>query len=313
MNALDEARAERLDADLGAFSSQIRRLRGIRSLASRAAFVGQLVDSIRRVKYFSVLLKRRLSDSCADPTSDAFDPIKAAVIRKRENRIDEAFWFVFLSVHFGKHRTDGWRLARDVYGGMGRAAHWEWAEVSAHPRRFRRWLANHQARLREDGIARRFGNHRKYESIDAWKTTGTGAAVETYVAWVQPPRTHEMLFESALAMCNREPRATFAALYDSMSTIASFGRTGKFDYLTTVGNLGLAPIEPGSTFMHGATGPFSGGRLLFGGSKDATLNRRELEVWLAELGARLGVGMQVLEDALCNWQKRPGKFQRFRG
>ena len=27
-----------------------------------------------------------------------------------------------------------------------------------------------------------------------------------------------------------------------------------------------------------------------------------------ELGADLGVGMQVLEDALCNWQKSPDRF-----
>jgi hypothetical protein len=38
-----------------------------------------------------------------------------------------------------------------------------------------------------------------------------------------------------------------------------------------------------------------------------------LEEWLVQLGAGLGVGMQVLEDALCNWQKSPVQFKRFRG
>jgi len=50
-----------------------------------------------------------------------------------------------------------------------------------------------------------------------------------------------------------------------MNDVERFGRTAKFDYLTMVGKLGLAAIEPGSTYMQGATGPLKGARLLFGG------------------------------------------------
>ena len=61
--------------------------------------------------------------------------------------------------------------------------------------------------------------------------------------------------------------------------------------------------------MAGATGPKRGGELLFGTQKDAaTLDR-----WLVELNTELDVGMQVLEDSLCNWQKSPHRFVRFRG
>jgi hypothetical protein len=38
-----------------------------------------------------------------------------------------------------------------------------------------------------------------------------------------------------------------------------------------------------------------------------------LEDWLLELDATLGVGMQVMEDSLCNWQKSPIRFKHFRG
>jgi len=80
-----------------------------------------------------------------------------------------------------------------------------------------------------------------------------------------------------------------------------------------IGKVGLAPIEPGSAYLQGATGPLLGARLLFGGRTGAALGRSSLDGWLVELGAELGVGMQVLEDALCNWQKSPGRFRRFRG
>lgn len=52
-----------------------------------------------------------------------------------------------------------------------------------------------------------------------------------------------------------------------------------------------------------------GARLLFGGDEST----RKLDLWLVQLGAQLNVGMQVLEDALCNWQKSPEKFRPFRG
>ena len=83
--------------------------------------------------------------------------------------------------------------------------------------------------------------------------------------------------------------------------------------LTMIGKLDLAPIEPGSTYMEGATGPLKGARLLFFGTKDADIGRATLDQLAIQLESKIGVGMQVIEDALCNWQKSPSKFKRFRG
>jgi hypothetical protein len=309
----DVVLARRLEDGLCSFDSDFRPLVGVKNLANRKAFVEQLVESIRRIKYISVVRTQELSAFRGDPSSEMFDPIRAAVLRMREKRVDEAFWLVFLSVHFGKHRISGWQLARDVYGRLGEAPIWDWTHTSADPEHFRQWLADHEKRLMGGGTPAHFGNHRKYQSLDARKPTGTGAAVETYVAWVRPPRTHEILFQEAKDECENDPRETFDYVYRSMSEVASFGRTARFDYLTMVGKLGLAPIEPGSTYMHGATGPLLGARLLFGGRTNAALTRSRLDGWLVQLGAHLDVGMQVLEDALCNWQKSPARFKGFRG
>jgi len=167
--------------------------------------------------------------------------------------------------------------------------------------------------LKRDGIRRRFGNHRKYESLDAWSTTGTGEAVETYVQWVRSSGTHVRLVEDAQARVGADPRRLFRELYQSMTSIARFGRTARFDYLAMVGKLGLAAIEPDSTYMTGSSGPLSGARILFGGNAQAQLTASDLDQWLVALDVRLDVGMQVLEDALCNWQKSPEEFREFRG
>jgi len=79
----------------------------------------QMVESIRRVKYVSVIRTRDVSYRRADPNGQLFDPLKEAILQQRRESIDEAFWFVFLFVHFGKHGRAGWRYAREVYGCIG--------------------------------------------------------------------------------------------------------------------------------------------------------------------------------------------------
>lgn len=51
----------------------------------------------------------------------------------------------------------------------------------------------------------------------------------------------------------------------------------------------------------------------FLGRTNGEASRRTLDQWIVSLDTYLDVGMQVLEDALCNWQKSPGKYIQFRG
>jgi hypothetical protein len=262
----DSQLAQKLSEGLRSFDRERHLLLGIRLARNREAFLEQMLESIHRVRYPSVIASRNISPQRANPRSELFDPLKAAIFCKRQGQVDEAFWFIFLFVHFGKHLRAGWRLARDVYGSLGDGVQWDWKRTSADPKSFRQWLADHKSILTGDGIPRHFGNHRKYETLDAWSRNGTGEAVESYIKWVAPPRTHELLIQEAQKAVGSNPRELFQYLYVSMNQVTRFGRTAKFDYLTMLGKIGLAPIEPGSTYMDGATGPFTGARLFFGGN-----------------------------------------------
>jgi hypothetical protein len=305
----DQSLAQQLEAGLLAYDQE-RPLVGIRPPLARGVFLEQLVESVHRVKYVAVIRRRTLSERSADPNDDLFDPIKAAIVQQQKGEMDEAFWLVFLFVHFGKHARAGWRYIREVYGRLGDGARWDWANTSTDLLGFKAWLHEHRSALQPNDRPGGFGNHRKYESLDAYSPNGTGAVVESYVNWVG--RTHQERMEQAHQQAGDDPRKAFDYLYHSMQ-VKRFGRTARFDYLTMIGKLGLAPLEPGSTYMKGSTGPVTGARLLFGGEKNAALSAVELDSWLLELDTKLGVGMQVLEDALCNWQKSPIKFKRFRG
>jgi hypothetical protein len=313
MRPRDEQLGIRLEDTLRTLSSKNFRLKGIQIADNRQAFVEQLVESIRRIKYLHVIRDRELSPLRAQPAREHFDPLKAAVLKRRAGDLDEAFWLVFLAVHFAKNRKSGWRLVRDVYGRLGHNNHWTWQKVSANVTEFRNWLGTSQNILRSGSVHRAFGNHRKYQSLNAWSDNGTGAAVASYVRWVAASRNHPSLLNNALTASNFDPRNTFNHLYKSMDAVVSFGRIGKFDYLTMIQNLGLASIEPDTAYLQHATGPLRGARLLFAGSGDIKIGWGALEQWLIELDGTLKVGMQVLEDAMCNWQKSPSRFIPFRG
>lgn len=314
MSPRDKVRAQKLIEAIKHYQTKEGFLPGLSTVEHVDTLAAQLIDSLRRVEFSYHIRDARLDPARMDPSSSIFDPLRAAVLRNRRGEYDEAWWLVFLGTHFGKHAVDGWRLTRDIYGKLGQGGLWDWATISRDPSVFQTWLAANEVTLRgADGISRRFSNHRKYESLRASSDKGTAVILASYVAWVAPSRTHADIVRELHKSVGQDPHSVFAALYKSMDSVQRFGRLGKFDFLAMLGKLGIAPIEPGSAFLKGATGPLAGARLLFGGERAANLSAQELEARLIGFGQDTGLGAQVLEDALCNWQKSPSSYVQFRG
>lgn len=311
MTRFGEAERKKMSSALSSYSKTSVALLGIAKAAHLTALVAQIVDSVRRVEYAKRLIHANLAQGRSDPANDIFDPLMAAVLQARAGNLDEAIWLVFLSTHFGKHVKDGWKLVRAVY--FGDAGPWTFSRVANNPKAFENWLATQNASWQAVGSVLRFGNHRKYETLRTNSARGTHAVLRTYVQWIGPNRGHINFLADAQKEVGTNPAALFDYLYHSLDAVTSFGRTAKFDFLTMLGKLEFVPIEPGIPYLNGATGPLRGARLLFGGKVDANLAARDLEKKVVALGASVGFGMQVAEDALCNWQKSPDKYIPFRG
>jgi hypothetical protein len=296
--------AQTLKQRLLKFERMVGPVSGILEDANREAFVGQLVDSIHRIEYISAMKSRVISAKRCDPNEpDYFDPLLGSIYAQQQGDTEESFWLVFLFTHFGKNFRGGWRYAREVYGRLGQGGLWDWSSVKQNPSGIGIWIDDNLAQLSRPGGG--FGNHRKYESL-----VSAGAVVQSYVDWVGPMESHHEVMETARVATGGDPVAMFDHLYHSMNAVHRFGRTAKFDYLTMVGKMDLAPIRPGSTYVAQATGPRMGGRIFFGRPE---MKNAELEENFNRLAACLEVGPQVIEDAICNWQKSPGKFIAFRG
>jgi len=111
-------RLEELDRGLLEFSRADIPLRGISDEVMRRTLAQQMIASLRRLDYTAILKTRGIHPDRTNPDSDLFDPERAALWHARNGNADEAIWLIFLSIHFGKHRTHGWRMLRDVYSGL---------------------------------------------------------------------------------------------------------------------------------------------------------------------------------------------------
>lgn len=296
----------RLTKALEDFAKTVAPLPGITGPAERDALSMQIIASIRREDYFRLIQRRGpIPMSRADPSNSAFEAELGVVHYLQQGQFDEAAWLIFLMVYLAKP-TEGWTRLRDIYGKLG-AGIWSWAAVSVDPRGFERWLATHWTQIRG-----KFGNHRKYESIDPSKARPMGPAIVEYVNWVMGNGGHAHLFGTIIRKAGNDPHVIFDTFFHALP-IKGFGRLGRFDWVAMLARYEMIPAEAGSAYLKGATGPDSGARLLFLGNSKAGGSTTDLQGRLNLLGRHLGVGMEVLEDAICNWQKQPKKFIHFRG
>lgn len=302
-----EAKRHELFDGLTTFAQSVRPLPGLLSEVEKDVLSRQLVASLRREEYFRVIQTRGpVLANRADPHDHTFEAELGVVHYLQLGQIDEAAWLLFLMVYFAKPEKDGWARLKDVYGRLG-AGRWDWTMVSEDPTHLTAWLAANW-----QNVGGKFGNHRKYASIRPDAHMPMGQAVETYVNWVQQSGGHQSHFAALVLAAGNDPHIIFDAFYKALP-VKGFGRLGRFDWVSMLARYGLIPAAAGSAYLKGATGPAGGARLLFQNERKGNASDAAVQGWLDQLDQQLDVGMAVMEDALCNWQKKPAAFEHFKG
>ncbi|WP_068094117.1 alpha-glutamyl/putrescinyl thymine pyrophosphorylase clade 3 protein [Novosphingobium rosa] len=298
------AEHQRLVAALTAAKAALG-LQGLPDIQTIETLAMQFIASLRREDYYSLVQRGAISANRANPNHASFDAERAVAFHMQQGNIDEAGWLIFLMTHFARRPDSGWRRLQDVYGMLG-AGIWDWQSVTANPAGFDQWLTANWMHVRGA-----FGNHRKYESLRPDANRPMQRAVADYRAWIGAAG-HAAFFAVAVVEAGNDPHTIFDHLYQQMK-ICSFGRLAKFDYLSLIGRYKLAPIEAGSAYLDGATGPGNGARLLIDGNPESGRTNGDVQQQLDVLDASLKVGMAVMEDALCNWQKSTRHFVHYVG
>lgn len=312
MSGIHRDRMDEFVGKIGQIDQQLGPLPGIVTAQRKHCWAQQIVSSLRRISYTDTLLERRVCPSRCDPHSGVFDPVRGSLHLHRKGRLDEAVWLTFILTHFGKHAVDEWKLAENVYGSFSAGPVWTFTDYGADVVAFEGMLEANGDSLADASISGSFSNHRKFQSK---KPAAIAKTLRTYYDWQTEFGGFRDRLVATHESVGQEPQAAFDALFKSMSGVFGFGggRLGRFDFLTMLGKLQLAPIVPGSVYLDKATGPLAGARLLFFGDRDHGITGKALEHRVDELDSILCVGKQVIEDSLCNWQKSPDAYVYFRG
>ena len=285
-------------------------LPGLSKSTWRKTLILQIISSVRRIEFVRQLQFKAISPARLDPSSSLFDPLKGAALLGRKGDLDEAVWLTFVGTHFGKHLVDGWRLAANVMGSFGEGTPWTAQRFGADRGGFQTMLLKNGSKLKDARLSGRYSNHRQYQS----KHPDTIFEVfSTFYDWQFKSGGFRPLMVSLHQKYGQDPAEGFDALYKMLNAVYGLGRLGKFDFITMLGKLELAPVEAGSVYLVGSTGPLSGARLLFCGDRNFPITAATLEPNVDLLDDYLHVGKQVIEDSLCNWQKKPEKFEYCRG
>lgn len=300
-----EPERKRIITALVTHSTTIQPLPGIQNPQALETLATQFIASLRREDYYRFIQRRPISAERANPNDPRFNAERAVAYHVQQENIDEAAWLVFLMTHFGRPADTGWLRLKNIYSRLHTGI-WDWATVSANPALFANWLAQNW-----QNIPGRFGSHRKYESLRPNSRRPTASVVTSYINWVGA-NGHSQHFANTIQIAGNNPHTIFDTIYQNMH-VTGFGRLAKFDYLALIGRYNIAPINAGSAYLNGATGPARGAHLLFDGQCNGHTPTVNLQNFLTRLDFDLNVGMQAMEDALCNWQKSPLQFIHFVG
>ena len=309
-NPIHRERHQELLDKLSQYERAEGKLPGLVNPAWRETFVAQIISSLRRIEFIRSLHTKKIDGRRLDPASPLFAPLQGSLLLSKKGKADEAIWLAFIGTHFGKHLKDGWKLPALVFGSFGQGPLWTATNYGAAPQQFEQMLNANRSRLSDPQQSGRFSNHRQYQSK---KPEVIALVFKSFYAWQFEHGNFGAKVRAIHHRVGQEPTQTFDALYQSMKNVYGFGRLGRFDFLTMIGKLHLAPIEPGSVYLPGATGPLSGAKLLFHGDPTYHTGAKALGHRVDSLDPYINVGKQVLEDSLCNWQKSPGKFMYFKG
>lgn len=276
----------RLDASLLKTLSGALKAQGVNvPIKDRRTFATQLAEAIRHRKAVKRILSR------LSKQDDIIWMIKAA---RDAGNTNEAIWRSFVASHFGRTSARGEQQVNSAARflcAFRKRPFWTWKRLSRNFDAFESWLFEYADKLG----SLRFGNHRKYESPKPELILET---VESFVDLAD-----EYGSPSKLLKLNGDESDGFDVLYRRLRPIRRFGRTGVFDFLVLALDLKLISVKPQNCYLRGATGPLKGAKILWG-----DLKPKELDDKAAELACQLAVSPIVMEDCLCNWQKRFDSF-----
>ncbi len=258
----------------------------------------QTKDSISRIQIYKAYKRRALN---ADENGLSYYQSYVPFVLSQRSSIKskEKVWLLFLATYFGKSNSSKWELfKRSAFDNSKNLISYSSIEGD------REKYFNH---LRSFDFYKNanYSNHRKFI---AKKLDGDKGFI----------RSANFLMDNIEDYIFDHPEK-FDIVYNSALKIPNFGRMGAFDFTSSLCKCACNVLEPTDLYLKNSTGPLIGiGELLKIGEienqskKDKVKLGNDLLVWFIA-NTNIFMCAQVLEDAICNWQKSPAKYKKYFG
>lgn len=257
----------------------------------------QTYDSIRRIQiYETYKLKGEQAVLEDRPFINTSNPFVLA--QRSDLTIQNRAWIVYLATYFGKSNKSKWTL-------FNRATFYKdksiikFDQIEADLDNYFKYLSSFD--FFEDSA---YSNHRKYTAKKLLGSKGLFRSMEYFVNNVE-------LYSS-------EDELEFHEMYLISQKIPNFGRLGGFDFSSSLVKCGFNVKEPKSMYAEHSTGPLDALGLLLRltNNSSSMSSRKQLGVDLMHwflVNSNIFMVGQVLEDCICNWQKKTSHYIRYTG
>lgn len=257
----------------------------------------QTNDSIRRIEVYK-LYKSRANKAVKDKQEFIYTSNPFVLAQREDLSFEERIWIIYLATYFGKSNKSKWTLFERAAFDRNRTLISFHSIISDLDKYFK-YLASF------DFFGQcQFSNHRKFTAKRLYGDNGFFQSVNFFVDNIKMYLPNEKI--------------SFDKMYKLSRNIPNFGRLAGFDFTSSLVKCGFNVEEPKSMYAENSTGPLQGLKLILGMTNSNTSREaqiklsKELVDWFIENSEIFMVG-QVLEDAICNWQKDTRKYTKYSG
>lgn len=258
----------------------------------------QTIDSIRRISiYEAYAIKARRAEQLNLPFIDTSNPFTLS--QRSSLEVDSKVWYIYLATYFGKSNKSKWKLFNKAVFRKDRTLI-RLKEIQTNREKYYSYLKDIDF---FEGA--NFSNHRKYTKKALEGHNGLINSIDYFLDNLDH-YSHSKLVE-------------FDLIFRNAMRIPNFGRMAAFDFTSSLCKCNLNVKDPISMYHHSSTGPLRALKdiLILADCKDVSKSAQVefgnnlLDWFIRHFNTQ--VVAQVLEDAICNWQKSPKKYQRYFG
>lgn len=257
----------------------------------------QTFDSIRRIQIYETY-RIKAQEAVKSKKNFIYTSNPFVLAQRSDIYSQNKIWIIYLATYFGKSNTSKWELFNRATFQKDQSII-KFDQINTDLDDYFNYLSSFD--FFQDCT---YSNHRKYTAKKLVGSKGLFKSME--------------YFTNNIELYSSEDEMEFNEMYLLSQKIPNFGRLGGFDFTCSLAKCKFNIREPKSMYADHSTGPLQALELLLKLTNNNTSKASQKQLssdltdWFLN-NSKIFMTGQVLEDAICNWQKNIVKYIRYTG